>query len=118
VKVARKGEKKKKKVVLGKGTSVSVQLIKDRLQGKGVGGIEGSGLLEIWVEELLLFLDPKDREFDSLLQRVGEIVESNETKRLPKLPKVITFLKVFIIQFLLNGFACFVFFLLCRKWDE
>jgi hypothetical protein len=53
-----------------------------------------------------------------LLQRVGEIVESNETKRLPKLPKVITFLKVFIIQFLLNGFACFVFFLLCRKWDE
>ncbi|XP_059445666.1 histidine--tRNA ligase, cytoplasmic-like isoform X2 [Corylus avellana] len=86
VKVERKSEKKKK-VVLGKGTGVIVQLIKDRLQGKGVGGIGGSGLLEIWVGELLLFLHPKDREFDGLLQRVREIVESNESRRLPKLPK-------------------------------
>jgi hypothetical protein len=96
--------------VLGKGTGVIVQLIKDRLQGKGAGGIGGSGLLEMWVEELLLFLDPKDREFDGLLQRVREIVESNESRRLPKLPKVITLLKLFIIQYLLNGFACFGYF--------
>ena len=109
VKVERKSEKKKR-VVLGKGTGVIVQLIKDRLQGKGVGGIGGSGLLEIWVEELLLFLDPKDREFDGLLQRVKEIVESNESRRLPKLPKVITLLKLFIIQYLLNCFACFGFY--------
>ncbi|GLT71545.1 hypothetical protein SLA2020_435550 [Shorea laevis] len=86
VKVERKSEKKKK-VVLGKGTSVIVQLIKDRLQSKGGGGIEGSGLLEKWVEDISLFLDPKDREFDVLLQKVKDIVESNESRRLPKLPK-------------------------------
>ncbi|KAE8022261.1 hypothetical protein FH972_008076 [Carpinus fangiana] len=86
VKVERKSEKKKK-VVLGKGTSVIVQLIKDRLQGKGGGGSDGSGLLEKWVEDISLFLDPKDREFDDLLQKVKDIVESNESRRLPKLPK-------------------------------
>lgn len=43
VKVARKGEKKKKKVALRKGTSVIVQLIKDRLQGKGVAGLRDQG---------------------------------------------------------------------------
>jgi histidyl-tRNA synthetase len=86
VKVEKKGEKKKK-VLLGKGTSVIVQLIKDRLQGKVGDGIEK------WVEDLLLFLDPKDREFDSLVKKVKELVESNESRRLPKLPKVMTFLK-------------------------
>uniref|UniRef100_A0A2N9ILZ7 Aminoacyl-transfer RNA synthetases class-II family profile domain-containing protein n=1 Tax=Fagus sylvatica TaxID=28930 RepID=A0A2N9ILZ7_FAGSY len=80
VKVEKKGEKKKK-VLLGKGTSVIVQLIKDRLQGKVGDGIEK------WVEDLLLFLDPKDREFDSLVKKVKELVESNESRRLPKLPK-------------------------------
>ncbi|KAF4346174.1 hypothetical protein G4B88_003450 [Cannabis sativa] len=45
------------------------------------------GLLEKWVEDLLSFMDPKDIEFDSLLIKVKEIVESNETRRLPKLPK-------------------------------
>nr|XP_023916749.1 histidine--tRNA ligase, cytoplasmic-like isoform X1 [Quercus suber]XP_023916756.1 histidine--tRNA ligase, cytoplasmic-like isoform X2 [Quercus suber] len=80
VKGDKKGEKKKK-VLLGKGTSVIVQLIKDRLQGKAGDGIEK------WVEDLLLFLDPKDREFDSLLKKLKEIVETNESRRLPKLPK-------------------------------
>ncbi|XP_030934709.1 histidine--tRNA ligase, cytoplasmic-like [Quercus lobata] len=76
----KKGEKKKK-VLLGKGTSVIVQLIKDRLQGKAGDGIEK------WVDDLLLFLDPKDREFDSLLKKLKELVETNESRRLPKLPK-------------------------------
>nr|XP_023910664.1 histidine--tRNA ligase, cytoplasmic-like isoform X1 [Quercus suber]XP_023910670.1 histidine--tRNA ligase, cytoplasmic-like isoform X2 [Quercus suber] len=80
VKGDKKGEKKKK-VLLGKGTSVIVQLIKDKLQGKAGDGIEK------WVEDLLLFLDPKDREFDSLLKKLKEIVETNESRRLPKLPK-------------------------------
>ena len=88
VKGDKKGEKKKK-VLLGKGTSVIVQLIKDRLQGKAGDGIEK------WVEDLLLFLDPKDREFDSFLKKLKEIVETNESRRLPKLPKVMTFLKFY-----------------------
>ncbi|KAL5843269.1 hypothetical protein ACOSQ4_009227 [Xanthoceras sorbifolium] len=74
-------KKKKKKVVLGKGTGLIVQLIKDRLQSKG------SGVLEKWVEDLFSFLDPKDPEFDGLLTKVKEIVESNESRRLPKLAK-------------------------------
>ncbi|BFG40493.1 hypothetical protein CerSpe_267670 [Prunus speciosa] len=86
VKVEKKNEKKKK-VVLGKGTSVILQLIKDRLQGKGGNAVDSLGLLGNWVEELISFLDPKDPEFDSLLNRVKELVESNETRRLPKLPK-------------------------------
>nr|POF25540.1 histidine--trna ligase, cytoplasmic [Quercus suber] len=53
----------------------------EKLQGKAGDGIEK------WVEDLLLFLDPKDREFDSLLKKLKEIVETNESRRLPKLPK-------------------------------
>ncbi|KAJ6297195.1 hypothetical protein OIU78_022844, partial [Salix suchowensis] len=60
-KVVKKSEKKKKKkTVLGKGTSVIVQLIKD---------------------------SPKQPEFDEFVQKVKEIVERNESRRLPKLPK-------------------------------
>ncbi|KAJ0024395.1 hypothetical protein Pint_07617 [Pistacia integerrima] len=77
----KKSEKKKKKVVLGKGTGVIVQLIKHRLQSKGLG------VLEKWVEDLFSFLDPNDPDFDGLLTKVKEIVESNESRRLPKLPK-------------------------------
>ncbi|KAM6550556.1 hypothetical protein CsatB_000364 [Cannabis sativa] len=84
VKVDKKSEKKKK-VVMGKGTSVMIQLIKSRLSKLDACG--SSGLLEKWVEDLLSFMDPKDIEFDSLLIKVKEIVESNETRRLPKLPK-------------------------------
>lgn len=110
VKVERKSEKKKK-VVLGKGTSVIVQLIKDRLQGKGGGGSEGTGLLEKWVEDILLFLDPKDREFDGLLQKVKNIVESNESRRLPKLPKVTAFQKSFYYSIFFEWFSLlYIFF--------
>ncbi|XP_050382065.1 histidine--tRNA ligase, cytoplasmic [Argentina anserina] len=81
-----KAGKKKKKVVLGKGTSVMVQLIRDRLQGVGGGNAtDGSELLENGVKEL--FLDPNSSDFDGLLNKVKEIVESNESRRLPKLPK-------------------------------
>ncbi|GAV78911.1 HGTP_anticodon domain-containing protein/tRNA-synt_His domain-containing protein [Cephalotus follicularis] len=81
VKVDKKTDKKKKKVSRGKGTGVIVQLTKDTLQSK-VGDN-----LEKWIEDLLLFLDPKDPEFDTLLKKVKEIVESNERRRLPKVPK-------------------------------
>lgn len=85
-KVVKKSEKKKK-AVLGKGTSVVVQLIKERLQGKG-GGL---GALENSAKDLLSFLDPKAPEFDHLLKKIREIVESNESRRLPKLPKVMAY---------------------------
>ncbi|KAJ9167263.1 hypothetical protein P3X46_021927 [Hevea brasiliensis] len=85
--VKKNGEKKKKKAVLGKGTSVIVQLIKDRLQLKGGDSSGSLQALEKWVQDLLLFLDPKEPDFDELVQKVKEIVESNESRRLPKLPK-------------------------------
>ncbi|XVE62177.1 hypothetical protein DITRI_Ditri06bG0097600 [Diplodiscus trichospermus] len=73
-------KKKKKKVLLGKGTSVIVEVIKDRVMSIREG-------LQKVVEELLLFLDPKSLEFDGFLNKVKEILESNETRRIPKTPK-------------------------------
>ncbi|XP_065847243.1 histidine--tRNA ligase, cytoplasmic-like [Euphorbia lathyris] len=70
--------------VLGKGTSVVVQLIKDRLQNKG--GVSND-VLEQLVGDLLLFFDPKQPEFDEMVHKVKEIVESNESRRFPKLSK-------------------------------
>ncbi|XVF56415.1 hypothetical protein PTKIN_Ptkin06aG0118900 [Pterospermum kingtungense] len=72
-------KKKKKKVLLGKGTSVIVEVIKDRVMSK-----EG---VEKVVEELLLVLDPKSLEFDGFLKKVKEVLESNESRRIPKTPK-------------------------------
>jgi histidyl-tRNA synthetase len=91
-KVDKKSEKKKKKkTVLGKGTSVIVQLIKDRLQIVGGGSGDSLDILEKWVENLLSFFSPKQPEFDEFVQKVKEIVERNESRRLPKLPKVMNF---------------------------
>ncbi|XP_070662779.1 histidine--tRNA ligase, cytoplasmic-like isoform X2 [Malus domestica] len=87
MKVDKKSEKKKKKVVLGKGTGVVVQLIKDRLQGKGGNAVDSLGLLVNWADEFLLFFDLKNPEFDCFLSKVKEIVESNESRRLPKIAK-------------------------------
>lgn len=84
--VGKKSDKKKK--VLGKGTSVLVQLVKERLQSGREDSVDASSLLEKWVEGVHSFLDLKDPEFDKLLMKVKEILESNESRRLPKLPKV------------------------------
>ncbi|KAE8687489.1 Histidine--tRNA ligase [Hibiscus syriacus] len=75
-----KKKKKKKKVLLGRGTSFIVEMIKERLTSKGDG-------LEKVVEEFLSFLDPKSPDFDGLLKKVKEILESNESRRIPKTPK-------------------------------
>ncbi|XP_057505174.1 histidine--tRNA ligase, cytoplasmic-like [Actinidia eriantha] len=84
-KAEKKSEKRKK--VLGKGTSVLMQFITDTLQ-RGVGeAVDPSALLEKRVQDLLSFFDPKHSGFNSLLKKVKEIVESNESRRLPKLPK-------------------------------
>ncbi|KAK6289470.1 hypothetical protein POUND7_001011 [Theobroma cacao] len=73
-------KKKKKKILLGKGTSFIVEVIKDSVISK----VEG---LEKVVEDLLSFLDPKSPEFDGLLKKMKEILESNESRRIPKTPK-------------------------------
>ncbi|KAA8541516.1 hypothetical protein F0562_022668 [Nyssa sinensis] len=85
VKAEKKNERRKK--VLGKGTTVLMQFIKDNLQSRINEVGDHSALLEKKAQVLLSFLDPKDTAFDSLLKKVKEIVESNETRRLPKLPK-------------------------------
>ncbi|KAK8660270.1 hypothetical protein V6N13_051202 [Hibiscus sabdariffa] len=73
-------KKKKKKVLLGRGTSFIVEMIKDRLMSKGDG-------LEKIVLEFLSLLDPKSPDFDGLLKKVKDILESNESRRIPKTPK-------------------------------
>ncbi|KAK6116550.1 hypothetical protein DH2020_049656 [Rehmannia glutinosa] len=77
-----KKSEKKKKVVLGKGTTALMQFIKDRLLG---GATKAD--LEKYSQDFLSLLDPRGSGFDDLLMKVKEIVESNESRRLPKLPK-------------------------------
>ncbi|RVW59238.1 Histidine--tRNA ligase, cytoplasmic [Vitis vinifera] len=66
---------------------IGVELVKERLQSGGGDAVDASSLLGKWVEGVHSFLDLKDPEFDSLLMKVKEILESNESRRLPKLPK-------------------------------
>ncbi|KAF3527284.1 hypothetical protein DY000_02044038, partial [Brassica cretica] len=76
-----KGDKKKK-AVLGKGTSVIIQFIKERLVSSNEAANGGDQ-----VEQILNLYNPEGHGFDDLLAKVKEIVESNENRRLPKLPK-------------------------------
>ncbi|GAB2216080.1 hypothetical protein Droror1_Dr00023847, partial [Drosera rotundifolia] len=83
----KKGEKKKKNAVLGKGTAVISQLIKDRLQSSLADAVDESSVVRKAIETLNSLLDPKGADFDDFSATVKEIVESNESRRLPKLPK-------------------------------
>ncbi|CAH8315142.1 unnamed protein product [Eruca vesicaria subsp. sativa] len=82
-----KGDKKKKKnekkTLLGKGTSLIIQFIKDRL----VSNDEANGCGDQIVDQILNTFNPESCGFDCLFAKVKEIVESNENRRLPKLPK-------------------------------
>ncbi|WJX48698.1 histidine--tRNA ligase [Trifolium repens] len=80
-------KKKKKKAVLGKGTNSILALIKDRLQSEKKSDAENSRLLEIWVAGFLSFLDLAKPEFNEFLLKVKDVLESNESRRLPKVPK-------------------------------
>lgn len=88
-----RGEKKKKgsqEIGLGKGTAtvrqVIVQIIQKRLHlGNTPTGVYLSP--DEWAKELDLLLDPKDSELQMLLETMKTILESNETRRLPKIPK-------------------------------
>lgn len=74
-------DKKKRKVVLGKGTSSILALFKERLQSGGK--ID----LRTWVADFVSFLDVAQPEFSEFLLKVKDVVESNESRRLPKIPK-------------------------------
>ncbi|MCL7038841.1 hypothetical protein MKW94_019043 [Papaver nudicaule] len=81
----KKSRKKKKPVVLGKGTAVVKQLLKDRLKSEGddKGTVESSfSVLNKWARDLCLFFEPKDPELDTFLKKVKETVESNESTKL------------------------------------
>lgn len=83
----RKNEKKnKKKKVLGKGTSVIRQFIKDKFP-RTQDAADILAVLVDWVHKLSSLFDPKDRELDTFVHKVKEIVQSNEVRRLPKIPK-------------------------------
>ncbi|KAL3528480.1 hypothetical protein ACH5RR_007802 [Cinchona calisaya] len=87
----KKGEKKKK--VLGKGSMALVQFIKESYllsqceAATEAKSIPASALFEKWAQDFLSILDPRSSDFEILLKKVKEIVESNESRRLPKLPK-------------------------------
>lgn len=75
VKSDKKSEKKKK--VLGKGTMAVLSLIKaDEINS-----------LQKLADHVFSILDPKVPAFGDFLEKIKEIVESNESRRLPKLPK-------------------------------
>ncbi|XP_042022291.1 histidine--tRNA ligase, cytoplasmic-like [Salvia splendens] len=79
---ADKKSEKKKKVVMGKGTIALMQFIKDRLLG-GAAKFD----LEKFAQDFQSLLDAESPCFDDLVVKVKEIVETNESRRLPKLPK-------------------------------
>uniref|UniRef100_A0A1J3CY97 Histidine--tRNA ligase, cytoplasmic n=1 Tax=Noccaea caerulescens TaxID=107243 RepID=A0A1J3CY97_NOCCA len=86
-KTDKKKKKNEKKAVLGKGTSILLQFIKDRLLGDDTSTGDRVETLKQWVEKVLCLLNPEDHGAACFLDKVKEIVESNENRRLPKLPK-------------------------------
>ncbi|KAF8762602.1 hypothetical protein HU200_009127 [Digitaria exilis] len=83
-----KGDKKsKKKKTLGKGTSAVLMLLRDHVtNGTAITSLN-SALVAEWATSLSLMFDPKCAGLESLVEKVKEIVESNEVRRLPKIPK-------------------------------
>lgn len=83
-----KGDKKnKKKKTLGKGTSAVLMLLKDHVTNGGAVASLNSVLIPQWATSLSVLFDPKCPGLESLVEKVKEIVESNEVRRLPKIPK-------------------------------
>ncbi|RLN31182.1 histidine--tRNA ligase, cytoplasmic [Panicum miliaceum] len=83
-----KGDKKsKKKKTLGKGTSAVLMLLRDHVtNGNAIASVNSASVAE-WGTSLSLLFDPKCSGLESLVEKVKEIVESNEVRRLPKIPK-------------------------------
>ncbi|KAL6840961.1 hypothetical protein ACP4OV_029221 [Aristida adscensionis] len=85
---AKGGDKKsKKKKTLGKGTSAVLMLLRDHVTNGSNVPCVNSALVAEWGTALSLLFDPKCPRLESLVEKVKEIVESNEVRRLPKIPK-------------------------------
>ncbi|GLJ24014.1 hypothetical protein SUGI_0457460 [Cryptomeria japonica] len=86
-----RGEKKKKgnqDIVMGKGTGMVRQLVIQIVQRRILGENTHINVSpETWAQELESYFDPKDPEFQMLLETMKTILESNEIRRLPKIPK-------------------------------
>lgn len=80
-------KKDKKKKVLGKGTTVLMQFINDKSQSVTSNATGSSTLPEIVAQGFISFLDVKDPDFESLVQKLKQVVDSNESRRLPTRPK-------------------------------
>ncbi|KAE9463473.1 hypothetical protein C3L33_04609, partial [Rhododendron williamsianum] len=102
LKLNKKKSEKGKKVLGDDALSDEAEMVKGRgslkpnrkksKKGKKVLGEETvdpslRALLEKWSRELLAFLDPKNSGFGTLLEKVKEFLESNESRRVPKPPK-------------------------------
>ncbi|CAN8258283.1 unnamed protein product [Cochlearia groenlandica] len=78
-----KRNKEKSGAVLGKGTGMIIQFIKDRLVN--CSGRDQMELLEKWMEQISNLFNPEGYCLDSLLEKLKEIVQSNENSfKLPK----------------------------------
>lgn len=91
-----KKSEKKKKAVLGKGSTVLMHFIKESFLNIE---LETTTSITASSHNIFLSLDPYEAGLDNLLNKVKEIVESNESRRLPKLPKVVS--ECYIAFFLL-----------------
>lgn len=84
-----RGEKKRKgnqEIVMGKGTGMVRQLVIQIVQRRTLGGNTDVSP-ETYAQELESYFDPKDPELQMLLETMKTILESNEIRRLPKIPK-------------------------------
>ncbi|KAF9608766.1 hypothetical protein IFM89_011387 [Coptis chinensis] len=77
---------KKKKGKLGKGTGQIRETIMNRLKNNGDEAVDDSQTLIEWARDLFLFFSPSP-SLDVFLKTLKGIVDSNESTRLPKLPK-------------------------------
>lgn len=86
-KIEKKFEKKKRKKTPGRGTFVLWKVFKDWLSSENDAPIDNFSTFAHWAQLLALYFDPEDTRLDILLEKIKEIVESNEVRRLPKIPK-------------------------------
>ncbi|KAM0051665.1 putative histidine--tRNA ligase [Helianthus debilis subsp. tardiflorus] len=84
-------KKDKKKKVMGKGTTVLMQSFATNIV------IDSSSLPQKVSQGFLSLFDMKSLGFELLVQKVKEFVESNESRRLPKIPKMAIREKAFSI---------------------
>ncbi|KAL3688210.1 hypothetical protein R1sor_014519 [Riccia sorocarpa] len=77
-------DKRKKEFVLGKGTDIIRRYIVSYLSD---GASLDSGEILVWSKDLDKFLNPSVPELKSLVSEIKKVVESNESRRLPKIAK-------------------------------